>query len=271
MPKIDLHTHSDYSDGTCTPEEVVHAALKAGCSLFALTDHDTTDGVARAAAVCTAHNLRFATGVEISTREHDHLHFTGYNIDLANPEFQAFLAQNRQNRRERIRRIIAQLQQAGIPLTEEDVFKRAPNTVSRAHVADALKAKKFVQTRQEGFRKYLLPGCAGYVPSAGVSAVEAIRFIKRAGGVAVIAHPGLVSTAWDFPKWVEAGLDGIEVFYPAHTFAMKQDLLALARKYGLLCTAGADYHGPRGGRIKTPGMQIPQNHYNKLLHVLFKL
>lgn len=269
MPKIDLHTHSEFSDGTCTPEEVVHAALKAGAGLFSLTDHDTTDGVARAAAVCVAHNLRFTPGVEISTREHDHLHFTGYNIDLANPQFQQFLAQNRQNRRERIRRIIIRLQQAGVDLSEEDVFKRAPNTVSRAHVADALKAKGLAASRQEGFRKYLLPGCAGYVPSAGVSAVEAIRYIKQAGGLAVIAHPGMVGEIWNFPAWVEAGLDGIEVFYPAHSFTMKQDLLALARKYGLLCTAGSDYHGPHGGRIKTPGMQIPKPHYDKLLHALF--
>lgn len=271
MPKIDLHTHSDFSDGTCSPEEVVHAALKAGSSVFALTDHDTTDGVSRAATCSKQHNLRFVPGVEISTREHDHLHFVGYNIDLSNSDFQQFLAQNRQNRRERICRIITQLQQAGIQITEEDVFKRAPNTVSRAHVADALRANGLVQTRQDGFRRYLLPDCVGYVPSAGVSAVDAIRLIKRAGGLAVIAHPGLVSTIWDFPKWVEAGLDGIEVFYPAHTYTMKQDLLALARKYGLLCTAGSDYHGPRAGRIKTAGMQIPQSHYDKLLHALFNV
>ena len=84
MPKIDLHTHSDFSDGTCTPEEVVHAALKAGVSVYALTDHDTTDGVLRAQKVCGEHRIFFTPGVEISTREHDHLHFTGYNIDLEN-------------------------------------------------------------------------------------------------------------------------------------------------------------------------------------------
>ena len=269
MPKIDLHTHSVFSDGTSSPEETAYAALKTGISLYALTDHDTTDGVAQAARFCAEHNVRFTTGVEISTREHDHLHFTGYNIDLSNAQFQAFLAQNRQNRRERIRQIIAQLQQAGLPLTEEDVFQRAPNTVSRAHVADALRAKGITSSRQAGFRRYLLPGCVGYVPSAGVSAVEAIQHIKRAGGIAVIAHPGMVTQVWDFPKWVEAGLDGIEVFYPAHSLALKQDLLDLARKYGLLCTAGSDYHGPQAGRIKLPGLRIPQPHYNKLLHALF--
>lgn len=269
MPKIDLHTHSDFSDGTCSPEEVVRAALKSGASVYALTDHDTTDGVLRAEAVCREHRILFTPGVEISTRDHDHLHFTGYNLDLTNEPFQAFLAQNRQNRRERIRQIIRQLAQAGVDITEDDVFSRAPNTVSRAHVADALKAKKIVSSRQEGFKRYLVPGQPGYVPSAGVTAIEAIQHIKRAGGVAVIAHPGIVAEHWNFPAWTEAGLDGVEVFYPAHTFTMKQDLLALTRKYGLLATAGSDYHGPQGGRNSTPGMQIPQPHYDKLLRKLF--
>ena len=269
MPKVDLHTHSDFSDGTSTPEEVVLSALKTGISVYALTDHDTTDGVRRAEAVCKEHRLLFTPGVEISTRDHDHLHFTGYNLDLDNAQFQAFLAQNRQNRRERICKIIRQLQAAGVDITEEDVFSRAPNTVSRAHVADALKAKKIVRDRQEGFRKDLVPGQPGYVPSAGVSALEAITQIKRAGGIAVIAHPGIVAEHWNFPAWTEAGLDGIEVFYPAHTYTMRQDLLAIARKYGLLATGGSDYHGPNGGRNSTPGMQIPQPHYDKLLRKLF--
>ena len=268
MPKIDLHTHSDFSDGTCPPAQVVHAAVKAGVQLLALTDHDTTDGVTQAQAVCKEYNLPFTAGVEISTREHDHLHFTGYNLNLQDNAFQQFLAHNRQKRLERIGQIVEKLQQAGLDLTLEEVLKRAPNTVSRAHVADALKAKGIVYSRQEGFRKYLLPGCAGYVPSNGATALEAIKQIKQAGGKAFIAHPGIACEQWNFPAWVEAGLDGIEVFYPAHTFTVKQELLALARKYGLCCSAGSDYHGPHAGRIHTPGMSIPQPHYDRLLHRL---
>lgn len=269
MTTIDLHTHSDFSDGTSSPEEVVFSALKSGVQIFSLTDHDTTDGVLRAQAVCREHHILFTPGVEISTRDHDHLHFTGYNIDLTNPQFQTFLKDNRARRKERICKMIVKLQQAGIDLTQEDVFSRAPNTVSRAHVADALKAKKYATSRQDAFRKFLLPGQPGYVPSAGVSAIEAIRQIKKAGGMAVIAHPGITVGFWDFPAWKEAGLDGIEVFYPAHTFAVRQELLALARKYGLMTTAGSDYHGPKGGRIRTPGMHIPRDHYNRLISALF--
>ncbi|MBR4355228.1 MAG: hypothetical protein IKP96_01440, partial [Elusimicrobiaceae bacterium] len=88
-------------------------------------------------------------------------------------------------------------------------------------------------------------------------------------GLAVIAHPGISSSVWNFPAWVEAGLDGIEVFYPAHTYTVKQTLLELARKYALLCTGGSDYHGPKGGRINAPGIFIPTPHYDRLLRRLF--
>ncbi|MBP5403901.1 MAG: PHP domain-containing protein [Elusimicrobiaceae bacterium] len=269
MPVVDLHTHSTFSDGTCTPEEVVHAALKRSVQIFSLTDHDTTNGVARAAALTQERKLRFVPGVEISTCDHDHLHFTGYNIDLTNPEFQTFLADNRTARQGRIKKVIAQLQAAGIEISEEDVFSRAANTVSRAHVADALRAKGYAPSRQAAFRKYLLEGQPGYVPAIGVSAVEAIKHIKKVGGLAVIAHPGLVSNQWDFPAWVEAGLDGIEVFYPAHSFAMRQELLYLADRYGLFATAGSDFHGPKGGRTLAPGLQLPKNHFDRLMNKLF--
>ena len=269
MPVIDLHTHSSFSDGTTSPEEVVHAALKSGVQILSLTDHDTMDGTERAQALAAERKMRFVYGVEISTCDHDHLHFTGYNIDVHDVSFQTFLKENREKRMGRIRQVIQQLQAVGVEITPEDVFARAANTVSRAHVADTLKAKGYAPTRQAAFRKYLVEGMPGYVAPIGVSAVEAIHRIKKAGGLAVIAHPGIVTDHWDFPAWTEAGLDGIEVFYPAHSFSIRQELLHLADKYGLFVTAGSDYHGPKGGRCSTPGMQFPQNHYNRLLSVLF--
>lgn len=268
MPKADLHTHSLFSDGTSTPREVVIAAQKTGVGLFSLADHDTIDGLPQAQAECAARQILFVPAVEISTREHDHLHFLGYNINTQDEGFRTFLQNNRAARVERIHKIIRQLQQAGLDITPEDVFSRAPNTVSRAHVADALKQKKIVPSRQEGFRRWLIPGQPGYVPSAGVSVCEALQAIKKAGGRAVIAHPGLVSEVWNFPAWKEAGLDGIEVFYPAHTYTLKQELLKIARKYDLFATAGSDYHGPNSGRNSSPGMQIPQPYYDRLLRKL---
>ena len=268
MLKADLHTHSFCSDGTSSPEEVAYGAWKAGVKIFALADHDTTEGVLRAKAESEKHGMDWVSAVEISTREHDHLHFLGYNIDIHNAEFQAFLKQNRENRVLRIKKIIKQIADSGVDLTEEDVFSLAGNTVSRAHVADALKKKKIVPSRQEGFRQYLVPGKVGYVPSAGVTVVEAIREIKKAGGLAVMAHPGLVQDVWNFPAWVEAGLDGLEVFYPAHSYTLKQELLKIARKYDLFATGGSDYHGPNAGRTASLGMNIPQPYSDILLRRL---
>jgi len=264
MLKVDLHTHSSFSDGTSSPEEVVCAAAKAGVKVFALSDHDTTCGVARAQAACQKYNIDFVTAVEISTREHDHLHFLGYNVDIQNAALQTFLQNNRENRLNRIKKIIQQLAQGGVDITQEDVFSLAPHTVSRAHVADALRKKKIVPSRQEGFRKYLVPGQIGYVPSAGATVIEAIKQIKQAGGLAVIAHPGLTQEVWNFPAWVEAGLDGMEVFYPAHSYTLKQELLKIARKYDLFVTGGSDYHGPNAGRITSLGMNMPAPYCDRL-------
>ena len=129
MIKADLHTHSYFSDGTSSPEEVAYEAWKAGVKLFALADHDTTDGLERAKTACEKRNLPWVAAVEISTREHDHLHFLGYNFDIQNQNFQKFLAQNRQNRLNRIKQIIRQIADSGVDLTEEDVF--SPRTRSR--------------------------------------------------------------------------------------------------------------------------------------------
>ncbi len=270
MLKVDLHTHSTFSDGTSSPEEVVYAAYKACVKLFALADHDTTDGVLRAQQACKARGIDFVPAVEISTREHDHLHFLGYNIDLQNKNFQLFLKTNRVNRLNRIKKIIRQLAENGVDITEEDVFTLAPHTVSRAHVADALKKKGIVPSRQEGFRRYLVPGQIGYVPSAGVTVIEAISEIKKAGGLAVIAHPGLTQEVWNFPAWTEAGLDGLEVFYPSHSYTLKQELLKLARKYDLFATGGSDYHGPNAGRITSLGMNLQAPYSDRLLHKLLR-
>lgn len=268
MLKVDLHTHSTFSDGTSSPEEVALAAAKASVKLLALADHDTVDGVLRARQACQKYAIDFVPAVEISTREHDYLHFLGYNIDVQSTSLQNFLKTNRENRLNRIKKIISQLSAGGLDITQEDVFSLAPHTVSRAHVADALKRKKIVPNRQEGFRKYLVPGQVGYVPSAGVSVIEAIKQIKQAGGLAVIAHPGLTQEVWNFPAWVEAGLDGIEVFYPSHSYTLKQELLKIARKYDLFVTGGSDYHGPNAGRITSLGVNLQPPYSDRLLRKL---
>jgi len=270
MPLLDLHAHTRYSDGTTTPAEVVHAYLMRGVQMMSVTDHDTTEALGQASQKALAAGILFVPGVEISSRENDHLHILGYNIDEKNQTFQNFLAGNREQRNIRIKKIIRQLQESGVSIEEEDVFKLVRNVASRAHVADALKNKGIVPTRQEGFRKFLVPGKAGYVNNAGESVFDVIKAIKNAGGLAFIAHPGIVKECWDFPAWVNAGLDGIEVYYPSHSFDMKQDLFMIAKKYNLLISGGSDHHGSKSGRDNKPGMEVPQEVFDRLKEVFGK-
>lgn len=269
MPIIDLHAHTKYSDGTTTPSEVVHAYLMKGVQMMSVTDHDTTEALDQAAQKAKAAGIMFVPGVEISSREQDHLHILGYNIDPADKHLQDFLAKNREKRNTRILQIIANLQKAGVAITQDDVFRLVRNVASRAHVADALKNIGLVPTRQEAFRKYLIPGKAGYVPNAAEGVFDVIAAIKKAGGHPFIAHPGIVKDCWDFPAWVSAGLEGIEVYYPSHSFEMKQDLLMIAKKYNLMVSGGSDHHGNKSGRDNKPGMEVPQEVFENLKQLFF--
>lgn len=264
MPLLDLHAHTKHSDGTNTPSEVVYYYARAGVRMMSITDHDAITGNKEASQKAKDLGILFVNGVEISAKEHDHLHFLGFNIDPENKPLQEFLEFNRNERNNRVKTIIAQLRQEGLDIAEEDVFKLVKTTASRAHVADALKNKRIVPTRQEGFRKYLVPGKPGYVAPKGACATETIKIIRQAGGLVFIAHPGIIKEHWSFPAWVQDGLNGIEIYYPAHSFQTKQDLLAIAKKYNLLPSAGSDFHGLKSGRVCKPGFEVPQKTFDDL-------
>jgi predicted metal-dependent phosphoesterase TrpH len=258
MPIIDLHAHTKYSDGVCSPAETVFAYVKAGVQMMAITDHDTVDAVEECRARAEKAGVIFINGVEISAQGHDYLHILGYNIDIKNKRFEDFLAENRSLRNERIKKIIKKLQESGVLIEEENVFSTVKNTASRAHIADALKRAGIVSSRQEGFKKYLAQSRPAYVPPEGKNFAEIIAQIHQAGGKAFLAHPGAVKEIWDFPRWTNAGLDGIEVYYPTHNAQTQKDLSQIAKKYGLLVSAGSDFHGAGSGRRNKPGIETPQ-------------
>ena len=270
MPLIDLHAHTKYSDGTTTPAEVARVFIQAGVQMLSVTDHDTAAAVEEIRQKTEAAGILFIPGIEISAKEHDYLHILGYGIDIKSQSLNNFLEQNRQNRDIRVRMIIKKLQELGLDISEDDVFKLVKTSASRAHVADALKKKGIVASRHEGFQKYLIADKPGYVPSMGPSAQQAIAQIRAAGGKAFLAHPGIIKSIWDFPRWVNAGLEGIEVYYPTHSFETRRDLLSIAKKYKLLISAGSDHHGEKSGRHNKPGMQAPQEVFDSLKENLCK-
>ncbi|NLO91751.1 MAG: PHP domain-containing protein [Elusimicrobia bacterium] len=264
MRLVDLHTHSNRSDGTLSPAQVAHAAAERKVELFALADHDTVDGCEAARKAAEGLKLPFVNAVEVSTNEDDHLHILAYGINPADKTFVSFLDQMRARRVERIVSIVRGLKESGVGLDENDVAHEAAGVRGRAHVADALVTRGFATTRQDAFRKFLVPGKPGYRPPVGASAAQALSAIRAAGGIPVLAHPGVVRDKWNFPEWVSAGLGGVEAYYPSHSVEITRELLAIASRYGLVATAGSDYHGPKTGISKTLGLRIPDEDYEIL-------
>src|SRR5438270_7691019 len=210
----DLHLHTYFSDGTYSPEELVSHAQRCGLRALALTDHDTLDGCERAALAAEAASLEFIPGAELTAEQEEHeLHILGYLIDIDHERLLAEIAKFQLVRQERVREMVARLNHARIPLDAERVFAlancRAPG---RPHVARALVQAGHCSSLDEAFERFLKKNRPAWVPKAKMSAGDSIELIHQAGGVAVLAHPGLNRSDEVIPGLAEAGLDGIECF-----------------------------------------------------------
>jgi 3',5'-nucleoside bisphosphate phosphatase len=259
MKFADLHLHTQFSDGTFTPEELVERASNLGFSAIALTDHDTVEGCARAAAACTAANIEFISGTELTAEHADtEVHILAYFVDTQNQVLLTRIGEFQAVRQNRIREMVAALNKLGIPLQAESVFALANcKSPGRPHVARALVKEKLIGNLDEAFERYLKKGRPAWVPKTKMSALEAVELIYQAGGLAVMAHPGLNRSDDIIPALVAAGLDGIECFHTKHSTAMAERYLGIADKYHLLVTGGSDCHGfskkaPLIGMVKLP-------------------
>lgn len=245
--RCDLHTHSTASDGLLTPAELARAAHAAGLTTIALTDHDTTEGVAEAQATGQSLGLEVIPGVEINTdlRAGGEAHVLGYFVRVADPAFQDALRVRRTDRADRGQRMVAQLRKIGIPITWEQVLRHADGAVGRPHVAAALIDLGVVQSVGEAFDTYLARGKPGYVSRMPYAPEDAIALIRRAGGVASLAHPAYIASLDALlPKLVAAGLTGLETYYGQYNHENVAYLSDLADRFGLIPTGGSDYHGP---------------------------
>ncbi|MEV6021012.1 PHP domain-containing protein [Streptomyces sp. NPDC051997] len=250
--RIDLHAHSTASDGTDTPAELVRNAAAAGLDVVALTDHDTTRGHAEAVAALPE-GLTLVTGAELSCRiDGISMHMLAYLFD---PEDPALLAERELVRDDRVPRaqgMIARLQGLGVPINWEQVARIAGDgSVGRPHVASALVELGVVGSVSDAFtEQWLSDGGRAYVPKHETDPFEAIRLVKGAGGVTVLAHPAAAKRGRTVPESViaelaSAGLDGIEVDHMDHEPATRARLRGLASELGLLTTGSSDYHGSR--------------------------
>ena len=248
---IDLHTHTTASDGTDSPFALVKKALATGVTILGITDHDSTAGWAEATTAIQP-QIQLVLGAEVSclTTDGISVHMLGLLFDGADEPIQQMLSDSRDTRLPRMRKMVALLQADGFDISLEDVYQAAPDqaTIGRPHLADALVAKKIVATRDEAFADLLHNESKYYVTHAAPTPADAIATIKKAGGVAVIAHPfasrrGQILTADTFQDLVIAGLDGIEVHHRDQNAVEQQVLTEIARELHLVTTGASDYHG----------------------------
>lgn len=262
----DLHLHTQFSDGTYTPEELVGQAQRNGLAALALTDHDTVEGCARTGTACEAAGIEFITGTELTAEQDgNELHILGYFIDTQSRKLLLDIAKFQIVRQNRIREMVARLRQNNVPLEVESVFAlancRAPG---RPHVARALVKAGLCSSLDEAFERFLKKNRPAWVPKFKISAAYAIELIHQAGGVAVMAHPGLNHCDEVIPGMVEAGLDGIECFHSKHSTSTSEHYLNIADRFHLLITGGSDCHGMSKGRPLIGSVKLPYQHVAQL-------
>jgi len=252
MVRYDLHCHSTYSDGLLPPADVVRRAAERGVDVLALTDHDEIQGLAEAQAAARDAGIVLVNGSELSVSWEDHtIHVLALNVDPAHQPLIDGLAAIRTGRDGRARRMADALAKAGIPDAFEGarVYVTSEALISRTHFARFLVEKGYVRDIKEAFKRYLAPGNPGYVAHVWATLPEAIGWIRGAGGIAAIAHPGRYKVTADdmrrlLAEFRDAGGEGLEVVSSAHTVAQYAEYATLARVYGLKASCGSDWHGP---------------------------
>ena len=251
LSQVDLHVHSNESDGTVSPEALVGEAKEAGLSAFALTDHDTTNGLDRAIACGIEAGIEVVPGIELSTAYMGKdIHVLGYYIDYHNDEFQEQLKGFRELRDLRNEEMFRRLRALGFDkITKEALVEAFDNPViTRAHIARFMLDLGYVKSREEVFQRYIGDGCPCYVERKKISPNQAVKLILEFGGIPVLAHPllyGFGAKVLDelVASLKEDGLQGLEVIYSTYNQGQQRELRALAKLHGLIITGGSDYHG----------------------------
>lgn len=243
----DLHIHTTASDGADSPQEVIMAAVAHGLKGMAITDHDTMDGLAAARDFIASNRIQieFIPGIELNTDYgEDEVHILGYYMGYEQKSMEARLTEIRQARYDRAEKMVDRLQQLGVDLEMEQVRAWAQGElIGRPHIARALRQKGWVATEEEAFARYIGRGQPAYVPRYKFTPQEAIGLVKEAGGISVLAHPGLIQDKQKISEVIRMGIEGLEVYYPEHDLQQIHGFKALAVSHSLLITGGSDYHG----------------------------
>lgn len=250
MQAIDLHVHSTFSDGTLTPTQLVELAVKSNLEAFALTDHDTTEGIEEALKAAENYNMEVIPGIEFSTEYNGKdIHILGYYINPYNEEFNLKVHEFKDSRENRNRKMCEKLSELGIKINYEDLIAEFPDSVlTRAHFAKFMYSHGMIKYIDEAFEKYIGDECPGFVPREKISPAQAVSLIISCGGIPVLAHPILYKLSDSNLELLVAslkksGLKGIETIYSTNSSSDEKLIRKLASKYKLLITGGSDFHG----------------------------
>ena len=267
MEGIDLHIHSTASDGTLSPAEILKLAQKLKLKAIAITDHDTIDGYLAARKFAKKYGIEVIPGVEISSyyKGYD-IHILAYFIDIHNKKLNNMLRFVQEGRTKRVRQILEKLKKFDIFLTMKQVYKFAgnKNVIARPHLANAMFKNGFTESYEEAYYKYIGNDCPAYVCKPTYTPGNIFQIVKEAGGLSVLAHPGVIKNDFLIPELVELGLDGLEVFYPLHTIYQKNIYLELAHRYNLLITGGSDFHGNNKKNNELGRVTLKEEYFDKL-------
>lgn len=262
---IDLHVHSTYSDGSLSPQELVTLAKEKNLAAFALTDHDTTEGIDSALSSAQNSALEIIPGIELSTKYGEsEIHILGLYIDHHNESFQTFLTQFQESRIQRNQSMCKKLNAYGVMIDYDELANEyADSVITRAHFARYLLKKGYVKSHAEAFDRYVGDHAPCYIPRSKIAPEEGISLIQKCGGFAVLAHPILYHMSDErldalVARLKDAGIGGIEAVYSTYHEREERKIRALAQKYDLLLSGGSDFHGKA-----KPGLELG-NGYGKL-------
>ena len=268
--RFDLHIHTDYSDGTCTPEQIVHMAARAKLSMIAISDHDTVSGVREDMECGKNCGVIVMPSVEFDNEWTHELHIMGLDIDLDHPVLTRAMEVARERRDKRNSVILSRLRENGIDV--EPYMQGGRSATTKLHIAQALIRAGYAAEVKEAFAKYLRPGTVGYYTEKRFTPQQVLEIIYRADGIPVLAHPCHIRDNFHglLRELVDMGLLGIEAFYPTNTSRQTEMYLSIARQNKLMITCGSDFHGANRPGVPLGCAWRPNNALEKTYDTLIR-
>ncbi len=264
--EVDLHIHSNFSDGELSPEEIVNKAKVKGLQVISITDHDSIDGVQVTVQIGISKGLEIVPGVEISCEyKNEEIHILGYFFDVKNVKLNKVLKELQASREIRMKKMIKKANNFGFNLNYNDVIDFCEHSVpGRVHLGKALVKKGYVKNISKAFSKYLYHDGPLYEKRYKISPRDIISIIKQANGLTALAHPGLLKKSKTIYNIIDMGIQGLEVNYPLHSQEETNCLLSIAKEHSLLVTGGSDFHGLSTKNISLGDAGITMKEYEEL-------